>query len=72
MSRQPVAASFVRDEIEKQIEENESLRFGSAPFWNTFLQPSRQRAWPSGVLPTFFVKFLLGLLPKDVRVCVSS
>jgi acetamidase/formamidase len=30
-------ASLSRDEIEKQIEENESLRFGSATFWNTFL-----------------------------------
>src|SRR5277367_2924799 len=28
-------------EIKKQIEENESLRFGSAPIWNTFLQPYR-------------------------------
>jgi hypothetical protein len=26
-----------KDEIEKQIEESESLRFGSATFWNTFL-----------------------------------
>jgi hypothetical protein len=30
-------AHLSNDEIEKQIEENESLRFGSATFWNTFL-----------------------------------
>jgi hypothetical protein len=30
-------AILSKDEIEKQIEENESLRFGSATFWNTFL-----------------------------------
>jgi hypothetical protein len=30
-------ASLSKDEIEKQIEENESLRFGSATFWNIFL-----------------------------------
>jgi hypothetical protein len=33
------AALVSISEIKKQIEENESLRFGSAPFWNTFLQP---------------------------------
>jgi hypothetical protein len=33
-------AAFVSiDEIKKQIEENQSLRFDSAPIWNTFLQP---------------------------------
>jgi hypothetical protein len=30
-------ASLSKDEIEKQIEESESLHFGSATFWNTFL-----------------------------------
>jgi hypothetical protein len=29
-------------EIKKRIEENESLRFGSTAFWNTFLQPYRR------------------------------
>jgi len=29
--------SVSKDEIEKQIEESESLRFGSAAFWNIFL-----------------------------------
>jgi hypothetical protein len=33
----PLSASFSKDEIEKQIEESKSLRFGSATFWNTFL-----------------------------------
>jgi hypothetical protein len=27
--------------LKKQIVENESLRFGSTAFWNTFLQPYR-------------------------------
>jgi hypothetical protein len=52
----PFAFAYL-GKIKKQIEENKSLRFGSTPFWNTFLQPYRRTGTAKRGETDFLCKF---------------
>jgi hypothetical protein len=59
--------------LKKQIVENESLRFGSTAFWNTFLQPYRHTGAAKRGETDFLCKSLLGLNPKTAKsVCAHG
>jgi len=58
--------------LKKQIVENESLRFGSTAFWNTFLQPYRRTGAAKRGETDFLCKSLLGLNPGDSQIGVCS
>jgi hypothetical protein len=57
-ARRAASAFAHLGEIKKQIEENESLRFGSTAFWNTFLQPYRHTGTAKRGETDFLCKFL--------------
>jgi hypothetical protein len=56
LKKLPLAFAYL-GKIKKQIDENESLRFGSTAFWNTFLQPYRRTGAAKRGETDFLCKF---------------